>query len=82
MNFLKVFLLGLTMLFIFNLGGCCIGGGTTKVVPTPAAPAAPAAPTTTLGQEIKDLDEAYKNGAITKEEYEHAKKKLMEQRTK
>ncbi len=75
MNFLKMFLLCLAMVFMFNLAGCC-GGGGSKVYTTPAAP------TTTLGQEIKDLDEAYKNGAITKEEYEHAKKKLMEQRTK
>ena len=79
MNFLKVFLLSLTMVFIFCLGGCCGGGGTTKVVTTPAAPAAP---TTTLGQELKDLDDAYKQGAITKEEYEKAKQKLMEHRTK
>ncbi len=79
MSFLKMFLLGLAMVFIFNLGGCCGGGGSTKVVTTPAAPAAP---TTTLGQELKDLDDAYKQGAITKEEYEKAKKKLMEQRSK
>ena len=79
MNFLKVFLLGIAMVFMFNLVGCCGGGGTTKVVTTPAAPAAP---TTTLGQELKDLDDAYKQGAITKEEYEKAKKKLMEKRGK
>ena len=75
MIFLRVFLLGLMMVFILSLGGCCGGGKETTVV------TAPAAPTTTLGQELKDLDEAYKNGAITKEEYEKAKKKLMENRT-
>ena len=75
MRFLKAFLLVLTMVFMFNLAGCC-GGGGSKVYTTPAAPA------TTLGQEIKDLDEAYQKGFITKEEYENAKKKLMEQRTK
>ncbi len=79
MSFLKMFLLCLATVFMFNLAGCCGGGGTTKVVTTPAAPAAPS---TTLGQELKDLDDAYKQGAITKEEYEKAKKKLMEQRSK
>jgi hypothetical protein len=75
MSFLKLFLLGVMMVFTLNLGGCCGGGGETKVI------TAPAAPTTTLGQELQDLEEAYKKGAITKEEYENAKKKLMEQRT-
>jgi hypothetical protein len=35
-----------------------------------------------LGQELQDLEEAYKKGTITKDEYETAKKKILEQRTK
>ena len=38
--------------------------------------------TTTLGQELLDLDKAYKDGIITQREYEKAKKSLIEQRTK
>ncbi|MGE5238583.1 MAG: SHOCT domain-containing protein [Chloroflexota bacterium] len=37
---------------------------------------------TTLGRELQDLDEAYKKGLLTEEEYADAKKKLIEQRTK
>ena len=36
---------------------------------------------TTLGQELKDLQEAYKKGIITKDEYEKTKEKLIEKRT-
>jgi uncharacterized membrane protein len=57
-----------------NLGACC--GGSDVIVP-PSQPT-----TTTLGQELQDLEEAYKKGAITKDEYENAKKKILEQRTK
>jgi hypothetical protein len=56
------------------LGGCC-GGSKEVIVPQ-------SQPTTTLGQELQDLEEAYKKGAITKDEYEAAKKKILEQRTK
>ena len=38
--------------------------------------------TTTLGQELQDLDKAYKDGIITQKEYDKAKKRLIEQRTK
>ncbi len=37
---------------------------------------------TTLGQELKDLEDAYNKGIITQKQYEDAKKKLIEQRTK
>jgi hypothetical protein len=42
----------------------------------------PTTVTTTLGQELQDLDKAYKDGIITEKEYEKAKKRLIEQRTK
>lgn len=42
------------------------------IVPTQSA-------TPTLGKELEDLEQAYKKGTITKEEYETAKKKLIEQ---
>jgi len=37
---------------------------------------------TTLGQELKDLEEAYQKGIITEKQYKDAKEKLIEQRTK
>lgn len=38
--------------------------------------------TTTLGQELQDLEEAYKNGIITEKEFQQAKERLIKQRTK
>jgi len=58
-----------------NLWGCC---GSSKEVIVPQGQTT----TTTLGQELQDLEEAYKKGTITKDEYESAKKKILEQRTK
>jgi len=58
-----------------NLWGCC---GSSKEVIVPQSQTT----TTTLGQELQDLEEAYKKGTITKDEYETAKKKILEQRTK
>jgi len=37
---------------------------------------------TTLGQELKDLEDARARGIISQQEYDNAKKKLMEQRVK
>jgi hypothetical protein len=34
----------------------------------------------TLGKELEDLDAAYKKGTISQQEYEAAKKKLMEEK--
>ena len=36
---------------------------------------------TTLGQELQDLDAAYQKGLLTEKEYKEAKEKLIEQRT-
>jgi hypothetical protein len=36
---------------------------------------------TTLGQELKDLKDAYEKGIITEKQYETTKEKLIEQRT-
>lgn len=36
---------------------------------------------TTLGQELQDLDAAYQKGLITEKEHKEAKKKRIEQRT-
>ena len=56
----------------FTLTGC---GSTTKTEIKES-------PKTTLGQELIDLEEAYKKGAITKDEYEKQKKALLKSRSK
>jgi len=56
------------------LPGCC--GGSSKTVVTPQTH------TTTLGQELQDLEAAHNKGAISDADYEKAKKNLLKQRTK
>ncbi len=56
-----------------GLFGC--GGGGAKVQSEQSTY------TTTLGQELKDLEDAYKKGIINQQQYEEAKEKLIKQRT-
>jgi hypothetical protein len=76
MNFLRAGIIVLAIIVALNLAGCCGGGSketkTEKVI-------VPQSSTPTLGKELEDLESAYKKGAITKEEFEAAKKKLIEQ---
>ncbi len=74
MKFLKVCALVLAVFMSVNFVAC--GGSKTDVKSESSTV------TTTLGQELQDLDKAYKDGIITEKEYEKAKKKLIEQRTK
>jgi hypothetical protein len=55
-----------------SCGGCFGGGrgGKAKVESTTK--------TTTLGQELKDLDAAHKKGIISDEEYDKKRKELLE----
>jgi PBP1b-binding outer membrane lipoprotein LpoB len=78
MSMLKGVFLALFLLVAFALGGCCSTRSETEKV---VVPTAPATTTTTLGQELQDLEDAYKRGAMTEREYETAKKRLIEQRT-
>ncbi len=57
-----------------SLGGCCTGGKEKETVVVPTQSSTP-----TLGKQLEDLEGAYKKGAINKEEYEKAKKKLLEE---
>lgn len=57
-----------------GFGGCCSKTTETEKVVVPAQSATP-----TLGKELEDLEAAYKKGSITRDEYETAKKKLIEQ---
>ncbi len=73
MKVLRILTLLLAGLMVLNLVGC--GGSKTEVKSKPTTI------TTTLGQELQDLDKAYKDGIITEKEYEKAKKALIEKRT-
>ncbi len=75
MRFLRVWALVFVVFMSLNFVAC--GGGTKTDVKSESTTT-----TTTLGQELQDLDKAYKDGIITEKEYEKAKKKLIEQRTK
>ena len=74
MRVLKVGTLILVIIMSLNFAACT-GGKTDVKSESPTV-------TTTLGQELLDLDKAYKDGIITQKEYEKAKKSLIEQRTK
>lgn len=58
----------LTSLLLLSLTAC--GGGGAEVKTTTM--------NTTLGQELMDLNESYKNGIITESEYKDAKENIME----
>ncbi len=62
------------MMMVMPLGMVGCGGGGTEVRTQSYS--------TTLGQELKDLEEAYQKGIINQKQYEKAKEKLIEQRTK
>ncbi|HTZ40201.1 MAG TPA: SHOCT domain-containing protein [Syntrophales bacterium] len=71
MRFMKVCVLFVSVVFALNIAACCGGGTTvqekqTQVISQP-----------TVGDQLDDLDKAYKNGAITKEEYDKLKKDIM-----
>ena len=58
-------LFALMLLMTFSLTGCGGGGATME------------ARTTTTGQELLDLDKAYKAGLMTEKEYDKKKKEIM-----
>ena len=62
-TYIRLFILMLLM--TFSLTGC--GGGGAKVETR----------TTTTGQELLDLDKAYKEGLLTEKEYDKKKKEIM-----
>ena len=72
MKLVRILTLVLIVLMSVNFMAC--GGGTKTDVVTETS-------TTTLGQELQDLDKAYKDGIISEKEYEKAKEKLIKKKT-
>jgi len=72
MNLFRVCVAVLIVFVGLNFAGCCSRSSKEKVVVPPQSG------TPTLGKELEDLNQAYKKKAITKEEYEAGKKKLLE----
>ena len=64
--------------FLAVLSGCCGGSSTTTVEKQPVVIQAPPGASPTVGQELQSLDEAYKKGLITKDQYDETKKKILE----
>jgi len=71
MRRLRVLAMIILILFGAGLAGC--GGGEGGEVKSQIT-------TTTVGQELMDLESAYKKGAITEKEYEKAKKKILKRK--
>ncbi len=61
------------IMIVMALGIAACGGGGAEVKSQSYS--------TTLGQELKDLEDAYQKGIITEKQYEKSKEKLIEQRT-
>jgi uncharacterized membrane protein len=70
MRRLRVLVMIILIPFGAGLAGCGGGGADVKKDMT----------TTTVGQELLDLQSAYKKGVITKEEYESTKEKILERK--
>jgi hypothetical protein len=67
----RLFAVVLAVVFGLSMVACC-GPDTTEVKKTEIINQP------TVGQQLEDLEKAYKNGAITKEEYEKTKKGILE----
>ena len=68
MPILRILTLVLLASLAGSLTGCGGGGAKVQSVST----------TTTMGQELQDLDEAYQKGLITDKEYQTAKKRIID----
>jgi len=69
----KILLLSLLIMIVLSLSSCgCLSGGKGG-----EAQVENTTRTTTLGQELQDLDAAYQKGIITEKEYKKKKKQLL-----
>ena len=73
----RIWFVSILMMMVFSLSSCgCLGGGSKSK--GGEASVTSTTKTTTLGQELQDLDDAHKKGIISDEEYEKKKKELLE----
>ena len=70
----KICVAAILAFFPFAVAGCCGGGSSAKSETTNFS--------TTLGQELSDLQKAYEQGVITEKQYRDAKEKLLKERGK
>jgi len=70
----KAFGIGMALMAMIGVSGCCGGGSTTVKDQSTMT-------TTTLGDELKALKDAYDQGIITEKEYNKSKEKIIKQRT-
>ncbi len=70
MRRLRVLAMIILIPFGAGLAGCGGGGAEVKSHTT----------STTVGQELMDLESAYKKGVITEKEYESAKEKILKRK--
>jgi uncharacterized membrane protein len=70
MRIIRVLTVIMAVVFALNMAACC-GPDTTEVKKTEVINQP------TVGQQLEDLDKAYKNGAITKEEYDKTKQDIL-----
>jgi len=70
MRIIRVITVIMAVVFALNMAACCGPDNTevkkTEIINQP-----------TVGQQLEDLDKAYKNGAITKEEYDKTKQDIL-----
>lgn len=70
----KICVAAILSFFLLTAAGCCGGGSSAKSETTNFS--------TTLGQELSDLQKAYEQGVITEKQYREAKEKLLKERGK
>ena len=71
MRIIRVITVIMAVVFALNMAACCGPDNTTEVKKTEIINQP------TVGQQLEDLDKAYKNGAITKEEYDKTKQDIL-----
>ena len=64
----RLAIIALSACFVLGLSGCGGGGAKVEAVTT----------TTTMGQELQDLEAAYQKGIISEQEYNSGKKRIMD----
>ena len=70
MRIIRVITVIMAVVFALNMAACC-GPDTTEVKKTEVISQP------TVGQQLEDLDKAYKSGSITKQEYDKLKQDIM-----